>query len=301
MSKIYERIILSQISCYINDILSPHLCAYRKGYTQHAFLRLVENCRSSLDTKGFAGAILMDLSKAFDCLNHELPIAKLEAYGFSSSTLKLVYNYLSTRKQRVKVNGKFSSWQESVKGVQQDSVLGSLLFNIFLNDIFFLVEETEICNYADDTTIYVCGQELEQIVSSLDNDAQRISKWFLDNSMKLNPDKCHYLIFGGKNTDVSVHISETMVTESVEEKLLGVTLDKNLDFKSHANAICKKAGQKLQALTRISSYMNVEKSRIMMNTFAMSQFSYCTHIWMFQDRSVNKKINKIHERAIRIA
>ena len=174
MSKIYERIISSQIICYINDILSPHLCTYRRGYnTQHALLRLVENCRSSLDMKGFAGAILMDLSKAFDCLNYNLLIAKLEAYGFSRSALKLVYNYLSNRKQRVKVNGKFSSWQESVKGAPQGSVLGPLLFNMFLNDLFFLVEETEICSYADDTTIYVCGQELKQVVTSLENDAQR--------------------------------------------------------------------------------------------------------------------------------
>jgi len=195
----------------------------------------------------------MDLSKAFGCLNHELLIAKLEAYSFSRSALKLIHKCLSNRKQRVKVNGKVSSWQESVKSVPQGSVLGPLLFNIFINDLFFLVEETEVCNYADDTTIYVCGQELEQVVSSLENDAQRISKWFFDNTMKLNPDKCHLLIFGGNNTDDSVHIGETVVTESVEEKLLGVTFHKNLDFKSHVNAVCKKAGQKLQALARILS------------------------------------------------
>ena len=91
-----------------------------------------------------------------------------------------------------------------------------------------------------------------------------------------------------------------MVIESVDEKLLGVTLDENLDFKSHVNAICKKVGPKLHALARISSYMNVEKLRIMMNTFVMSQFSYCTLIWMFHDRLVCKKINKVQERALRI-
>ena len=93
-----------QIAHYMENILSPYLCAYRKGYnTQHALLRLIEKCRSFLDRKGLAGAILMDLSKAFDCLNHELLIAKLEAYGFSRSALKLVYDYLSNRKQRVKI------------------------------------------------------------------------------------------------------------------------------------------------------------------------------------------------------
>ena len=122
---------------------------------------------------------------------------------------------------------------------------------------FLSGEETEICNYADDTTIYVCGQELERIVSSLENDAQRISQWFFDNSMKLNPDKCHLLIFAGRNADLSVRIGETMVTESVEEKLLGVTLDKNLNFKGHFNAICKKAGQKLHALARVANYMKI--------------------------------------------
>ena len=162
MSKIYERTFSGQIAHYMENILSPYLCAYRIGYsTQHALLRLIEKCRSFLDMKGFAGAILMDLSKAFDCLNDELLIAKLEAYGFSRSALKLVYDYILNRKQRVKINGSFSSWQESIKGVPQGSVFGPLLFNVFINDLFFLLEETEICNYADDTTIYVCGHKLE--------------------------------------------------------------------------------------------------------------------------------------------
>ena len=80
--------------------------------------------------------------------------------------------------------------------------MGPLLFNIFINDHFFLVEEAEICNYADDTTIYLCSQELEKVVSSFENDAQRISKWLFDNLMKLNPDKCHVSFVGGNNTDV---------------------------------------------------------------------------------------------------
>ena len=140
----------------------------------------------------------MDLSKAFDCLNHELLITKLEAYGFRRSALKPVHNYLSNRKQRVKTNGSFSCWQESIKGIPQGSVLEPLLFNVFINDLFLLVEETENCNYANSMTIYVCGHELKHVISSLETDTQKLSKWFLDNSMNLNPEKCHLLIFWEK-------------------------------------------------------------------------------------------------------
>ena len=102
--------------------------------------------------------------------------------------------------------------------------------------------------------------------------------------------------FWGENNDVSVQIGATTITESVEE-----TLDKNLDFKNNVNTLCRKAGPKLHALARISNYVDVEKLRVIMNAFIISQFSYCPLVWMFHYRSVNKKINKIHERALRIA
>ena len=105
----------------------------------------------------------MDLSKAFDGLNHELLIAKLSAYGFSRSALKLIHSYLNERQQRVKVNGSFSTLKMTSLDVPLDSVFGALLFNIFINAFFYLVKVTEICNYADDTTIFACGSDLGPI------------------------------------------------------------------------------------------------------------------------------------------
>ena len=110
----------------------------------------------------------MDLSKAFDCLNHELLITKLSAYGFSRSALKLIHRNLNERQQRVKINGSFSTSRQTSLGAPQGSVLGPLLFNIYINDFFYLVKDTEICNYADDTTIFACGSDLDSVVESLE-------------------------------------------------------------------------------------------------------------------------------------
>ena len=110
--------------------------------------------------------------------------------------------------------------------------------------------------------------------------------------MELYPGKCHLLIFGDKSTYVSVQIDATMILESVDEKPLGVTLDKHLDSKNHLHSLCKKAVRKLHALARISIYGDFGKLRIIMNAFVVSQLSYCPLVWMFRDRSVNKKITE---------
>ena len=112
----------------------------------------------------------MDLSEAFDRLNHELLLAKLNPYGFSKNAIKIVHSYLAGRRQRVKINGSFSSRSEKELGVPQGSVLGPLLFDIFISDIFLLLNEMEICNYADDTTIHCSLKELQEVILKLEND-----------------------------------------------------------------------------------------------------------------------------------
>ena len=103
----------------------------------------------------------MDLSKAFDTINHELLTAKLHTYGFSIETLEVLLSYLQERLQRVKINTTFSSWTQLLQGVPQGSVLGPMLFNIYINDIFFALNEIDICNFANDTTPYVCDSNLK--------------------------------------------------------------------------------------------------------------------------------------------
>ena len=204
-------------------------------------------CNNSLDKKGLVIALLMDLSKAFDCIDHELLIAKLNAYGFCKDAQLLIYSYLSGRKQRIKLNGSFSTCQEIFAGVPQGSFLGPLLFNSYINDLFLMVTDTAVCNFADDTTIFAADCQLDKVLERLETDALILSKWFPENFMKLNAGKCHLLTFG-TNQDIKIKIGEAIVEESSEEKLLGVIIDTNLNFKVTSQIYAKEPAKNCMLL-----------------------------------------------------
>ena len=153
-TKIFERFYLTKLTPIFDKIMSENLSAFRKNYsTQHVLLRLTEQWRSFLDDNKYVGAVLMDLSKAFDCLPHDLLIAKLSAYGLDKKVLKLFYSYLSNRKQSVRIQGYQSLLRLIISGVPQGSILAPILFNLFMNDLYYFINAENLHNFADDNTL----------------------------------------------------------------------------------------------------------------------------------------------------
>ena len=151
LSKIFERVMFVQMPAFFEDIFNKQQCVFRKGYNiQQCLLKMLEKWKRPVDEGKVFGALLTDLSKAFGCLDHELLIAKLNAYGFSLPALRLINDYLSNRRQRTRIGNSFSDWFEVILGVPQGSILGPLLFNTFLTDLYLVLKDVDIANFADD-------------------------------------------------------------------------------------------------------------------------------------------------------
>ena len=233
---------------------------------------MLEKWKRSVDESKVFGTLLTDLSKAFDCLDHELLIAKLNAYGFRLPALRLINDYLSNRRQRTRIGNSFSDWFEVILGVPQGLILGPLLFNIFLADLFLVLKDVDIADFADDNTSFTSANNIGDLIDSQEKASSSLFKWFKDSLFKYNPDKSHLLL--STNEKTKIEISDC-------EKLLGVKIDNELTFDCHVSDMCKKANRKINALARIAPFININKRRILMNSFFRSQFNYCPLIWMF--------------------
>ena len=277
------------------------LCGFRKGHnTQHALLRLLHHWQKALDNSNIVGTVLMDLSKAYDCLPPDLLIAKLAAYGLNHNSLLLLYNYLTYRKHRVRIGDSYSNFLDISMGVPQGSILGPIFFNIFLNDLFFSDRKAELCNYADDNTLFALANALAEVIQKLDIEIQDILNWFKINGLVANPGKFQVMFLGHFQPISTFRIGNISVKVKNQVKLLGIIIDDKLRFNSHVDSKCQNAANKISALRRIRPFISLKTAKTLCNAYIFSNFNYCPLIWMNFVKRNNTKIEKIQRRALSV-
>ena len=162
--------------------------------SQHSLIAMFEKWKKNLDKGGECGALFVDLSKAFGCLQHDLLLAKLNMYGFHYKSLKLISSFLSNRKYRTKTNSSFSEWKHLLVVVPQRPVLGPLLFDIYICDLFLFISESNVANYTNDTTLYACEKNLYDVQRKLESESLILFEWFYDNYFKACSGKSHVML-----------------------------------------------------------------------------------------------------------
>lgn len=303
-SKVFEIVIADQLMEYFKDIFNDFLCAYRKKYsTDHLLINMLDSWKWALDNDLFCGTILMDLTKAFDCMPHGLLVAKMYAYGVDTNSCKFICSYLTERYQRVKISNEHSAWTPLVKGIPQGSCLGPFLFNVFINDLFYFMEVCHLFNYADDNSLSKFANAVNSLIDALKKDARNSVNWFSSNNMEANAGKFQCMIlkpFTSKEVIPEyIEIQDAKINIEDNVKLLGITFDNKLKFDLHINNICKNASRQLNIMYRFRGIFDFKLRETVHNTFIMANFNYCPIVWHFCSKASTMKMEKLQERALR--
>ena len=298
INKIFEKILYTRIINYINksNLLYKYQYGFRKNHsTEHALTEIVDQIRFSIDDKKMTCGIFIDLSKAFDTVNHQILLGKLEHYGIAGKALDLIKSYLNERKQYVQIDKSKSQTRTVSCGVPQGSVLGPLFFLLFINDLPNCCPSGKVRIFADDTNVFFQCDNNEDIKIIGNTIMTQLCSWFSANKLTLNSDKSSFTIFKSnrkKIQDLPEHIEflNQKIRRTTHIKFLGVTLDEGLTWTQHINELCSKLKSLFHIFYNIRSYLSKENIKTIYYTLIYSRIKYGISLY---GQAGKAKINKI--------
>ncbi len=255
IAKIMEKSVQIQLKEYLmkHNFISHVQSAYLKNHsTQSSLHNIVSDILDGINTNSVNMLCFLDLAKCFDTIDHDILLCKLEKYGIRGKNLKFFKKYLSGRKQCVKVNGQLSSILDILFGVPQGSILGPILFLLFINDLPTCLQKCECNLFADDTVIYTMNTDEIKATSDLQCDLDNVHNWFTANRLSINIDKSCTMSVTNKSRSNSIfYISDNMLSSVTHTKYLGVTICENLSWEAQIKTVCSKMGYGINVLYRL--------------------------------------------------
>ena len=306
-SKIFEKAVSIRLMSFLqsNDILMSNQYGFRKNHSSYmAIIDMYDKISKAIDEGQYAVGVFVDLSKAFDTLDHNILLAKLEYYGVRGICLEWFTNYLYNRKQYVYLNGASSVMSQIVCGVPQGSVLGPLLFILYINDIPNCSNILKFILFADDTNLFYCDQSLSELENIMNVELSKLSIWFRSNKLSLNAAKTNFILFGYKRIPFNANIKLTFDGNVLERvaytKFLGVYFDEKLTWSYHLNHIANKISRGLGVMGRCRKILSNDTLVTLYFSLIYPYLYYCCIVWAGASATALHKLEVLQNRAVRL-